>query len=132
MYPEELYGVRVMRVGAKGYVHKASSPDHLLEAVATVLAGQRYVSPKLVECLARAVQPSFLPSLHESLTDREFEVLLRLVQGWPMEEIASELFVCPNTISAHRKRLMKKLGLKYNSELCRYALDHSLAERLPL
>jgi DNA-binding NarL/FixJ family response regulator len=127
MYPEARYGVRMMRLGAKGYVNKASAPDQLMKAVEVVLAGRRYINPELAECLANASRSS-ASLLHESLSKREFDVLRRLVQGKPAKEIARDLGVSPSTVGTYRRRILYKLGVNSNAELCRYAIEHSVNE----
>ena len=75
MHPEDQYGKRVLKAGASGYMNKESAPEELIKAIRKVLAGGRYVSPALAETLAINLNDDAARSAHESLSDREFEVL---------------------------------------------------------
>ncbi len=126
MYPEATYGVRMIRSGAMGYVNKATGPDELLKSIATVLSGRRYINPQVADCLIEALRPPPLADTHGLLSNREFEVMRMLVQGKALKQIAGELSVSASTISTYRSRILEKLGIKSNVELCRYAYEHSL------
>lgn len=121
---EGIYAERALRAGARGYVMKEAATDEVLHAVAAVLAGERYVSPRmstrlLGELLAseRPLQPTGL----EALSNRELEVLERLGLGRSTKEIAGELHRSAKTIQAHREHIKRKLGLPGGPALVRYA-----------
>ena len=125
MYPEDHYALRAFRGGAAGYLTKNSPMPLLIEALRKVAGGGRYVSPAMAERLADEVQGGGKPG-HERLSDREYQVLLKLVSGQGIKEIAGELGISPSTIGTHRARILEKLGLKTRAELIRYAMEHQL------
>jgi DNA-binding NarL/FixJ family response regulator len=130
MHAEGPYAVRILRMGAAGYLNKESAPEQLVAAIRKVAQGGRYVSPSLAEQLAFEVSAPQRPP-HETLSDREFEVLCMLVSGKTITEIAAELFVSVKTISTHRARILGKMRLKSNMELARYAIQHRLIASIP-
>jgi DNA-binding NarL/FixJ family response regulator len=116
---------RALQAGAKGYLTKDISTDLLIEAVHQVAAGRSYVDPSLSATLIR---PSAdVPQPMEQLSARERQVLVALVQGRALVDIAADLQVAPNTVSTYKARLMEKLGQGSLSDLVRYALRHGLA-----
>lgn len=126
-HPEDQFALRMLRAGASGYLPKESAPEELLEAVRTIARGGRYVSRRLAGQLAeQAAGGNVGTPSHEALSDREFQVLAELASGRPVSEVASRLFLSVKTVSTYRTRLLRKLGLRNNAELTRYALDHGL------
>ncbi|HSR68295.1 MAG TPA: response regulator transcription factor [Acidobacteriota bacterium] len=127
MYPEDQYATRVLRAGAAGYLTKESAPSQLVNAIRKVVRGGKYVSPTLAEKLAIDLgTESKLP--HESLSDREYQVLCLLASAKTVSEIADELSLSIKTISTYRTRILEKMDLKNNVELARYALKHGLVD----
>lgn len=126
MYPEEQFATRVLKAGANGYLNKESAPENLVTAVRKVYEGGYYVSSSLAEQLVHVLQgdPDKVP--HEKLTDREYEVFMRIVNGKELKEIANELHISVKTVSTFRTRLLQKMGLKNNVELTHYAVKHNL------
>lgn len=122
-FPEDQYAVRAMRAGAAGYVRKASDPAALLEAIQLVARGGRYVSPAVAHLLAQQGQAA-----HTDLSEREYEVLRHIVAGRSVTAIAADLSLSVKTVSTHRVRILRKLGLKSTAELVRYALEHNLQD----
>lgn len=125
-YPEEQYALRILKAGAAGYLTKIRAPHELIAAVERVVAGGRYVSAALAEKLALNLSAGAEKVPHERLSDREFEVMRRIASGQSVKEIAGDLSVSMQTISTHRARLLKKMGLRSNAELMRYALENKL------
>jgi DNA-binding NarL/FixJ family response regulator len=121
--------MRVLRAGAAGYLTKESAPEELVKAIQKVLAGGRYVSPSLAEKLADALdEPEPGRPLHESLTDREFQVMRHLVSGKSVTEIAKDLGRSVKTVSTQRTRILSKMRMRSNVELARYAVETHLFE----
>jgi DNA-binding NarL/FixJ family response regulator len=116
---------RALEAGAKGYLTKDISTELLIEAVHHVAAGRSYVDPTLSAALIRP--QSDLPQPLEQLSARERQVLVALVQGRALIDIAAELNVAPNTVSTYKSRLMEKLGQNSLSDLVRYSIRHGLA-----
>lgn len=130
MHQENQYAVRAIRAGASGYLTKDAASDQLVNAIRKVAAGGAFISAEVAEMLARQAQGATQATPHESLSDREFQVLRMLVSGIPLTDIGEELHLSVKTISAHKARILQKLGLSNQSELVRYAIAHKLAEPL--
>ena len=111
MHPERQYAARALRAGARGYLTKQGAAEQLVEAVRAAAAGGRFVSPALAQVLADQVTGDEGKPPHEALSDREYEVLVRIGAGRTVGEIAEELFLSINTVSTYRTRLLTKLGL---------------------
>jgi DNA-binding NarL/FixJ family response regulator len=127
MHADREYCVRALRAGALGYVTKQGAPEEIIKAVETVSVGRRYVSPAIAEHLVGAVLSAGddRPP-HETLSDREFEVLRLIGTGETASQIAQRLCLSVKTVSTYRARLLEKLGLENNSQLIRYVVDHGL------
>ena len=126
MYPEERYAVRAIKAGAAGYVTKQSAAKELVNAIRKVQGGGRYISPTLAEQLANEIAAQTDRPLHEALSDRELEIARWLALGKTGTEIAAELSLSVNTVANHRARILKKMQMKNNAELIRYAIEHGL------
>ena len=126
MHQEDVYGPRVLKAGASGYLNKESATEELIIAVHKVLSGRKYISGALAEKLAEGVGDVSGKPAHELLSDREMQVLQLLASGKTVSDIAAELSLSVNTISTYRNRILEKLLLNNNAELTRYAMDHSL------
>ena len=127
MQPEEQCAVRALRAGAAGYLAKDRTPEHLVSAVRAVAEGRRFCGPGLAErLLSRRGSPTArLP--HETLSNREYEVLCLLGSGKRVMEIASQLSLSPKTVGTYRMRLMRKMGARTGADLVRYAVEQGLA-----
>lgn len=128
VYPEEEFAVRAFKLGACGYLTKASVADEMLLAVRRVLAGGKYVSAALAEYLASTLGNPHGQALHEALSPRELEVLRAVALGRTIKEIAANLQLSEKTIATYRTRVSEKLGLSTNVELARYALQNALVD----
>lgn len=127
MHPEEQYAIRVLKAGAAGYMTKDSALDELVGAIQRISSGGRYISPSLAEKLALGLSGQFDRLPHETLSDREYTVLLGIGAGSSVGEIADELGLSVKTISTYRARILEKLDLKSNADLIRYVIDNQLA-----
>ncbi|WP_431095048.1 response regulator [Polaromonas aquatica] len=128
MHQELQYAVRAIKNGASGYLTKESAPAQLEQAIRKVASGGAFISAEVAEQLALGAMPGSEAVPHESLSNREFEVLQLLVTGVSMTDIATRLNLSVKTVSTHKTNLMQKMGLQNQSELIRYALKHGLAE----
>ncbi len=128
MYPEEQYAIRAIKAGASGYLTKGSAPEELIEAILKVSQGGRYISPSLAESLAFHVEVNSDKPIQETLSDREYQVMVMIASGKTVSEIAKELSLSVKTISTNRIRALKKMGMKNNSELTFYAIKHGLVK----
>lgn len=128
IHAEEQLAVRVLKAGASGYVTKENAPHELVNAIRKVVSGGRYISSNLAEILAFSLTAGSDRPRHETLSDREFQVMQLMAGGKTLIEIAEELRLSAKTVSTYRTRLLEKLDLKTNAELMRYALDLGLVE----
>jgi len=126
VYPEEQYGIRVLRAGAAGYMNKETALDELVHAIRKVVNGGRYVSPSLAERFAFELSGDVKMSPHEMLSDREYEVMVMLGSGKSPGDIATALSLSVKTINTYRARMLQKLGLNNNAELIRYVMKNRL------
>jgi len=126
VHPEEQYALRALKAGAAGYVTKDRAPEELISAIRTVASGKKYISPSLAQTLASTAGVAATGLLHEILSDREYSVLRLIAAGRTKIKIAEELSVSPKTISTYRSRLLKKMGLKTDAEIVRYAIENRL------
>lgn len=124
--PEEEFVVRMIDAGASGFVQKEEDPETLVEAVRRVARGGMFVSDRGGTALARAA--SGRGRDHESLSDRELQVLQLLGSGSSVTEIADSLHLSPKTVSTYRSRLMEKMGFETTAEIIRYAVQRGLVE----
>jgi DNA-binding NarL/FixJ family response regulator len=128
MHSEEQYALRAFKAGAAGYLTKDSSRAELVNAVNKVIEGRRYVSPSLAEKMVFDIQRGTDSPLHESLSDREFEVMRLIASGKTVGEIAEILSLSDKTISTYRARLLEKMEMRTNAELTHYAIKNKLVD----
>ena len=128
MHEEHQYAVRAIRAGASGYLTKESAAALLVAAIRKVARGGAFISAEVAEHLALDAMPHSEGPLHETLSDREYEVFRMLVAGTSVSEIAERLHLSAKTVSTHKARLMEKLQVANNTELIHYALKHRLSD----
>ena len=129
MHEEGQYVVRAIQAGAMGYLTKQSAPEQLVNAIRKVHDGQRYLTDDAAEALAlRIARGSDGQSALDSLSMREMQVLRRLAMGQTNREIARAYHISIKTVDTYRARLLKKLGLRNNAELSRFAMQNQLIE----
>lgn len=128
MHPEEQFARRALLAGASGYLTKGSVPEELVRAVQRIVAGGRFISDSLAEKLAEQLNAPGDQPLHQTLSDREFQILRMIAQGNTVAQIAEGLFLSVKTVSTYRSRLLLKMGFKNNAELMRYAMENHLVE----
>jgi len=126
IHAEDQYAIRCLKAGAAGYLTKESAPEELVKAIRQVVAGGKYVSRGLAESLALGLNDTEDRPPHETLSDREFQVLGLMGAGKSPTEIADELSLSVKTVSTYRARLLKKLALKNNAEIIQYAIQNRL------
>ena len=127
-YPEEHYAISMIRQGASGYLNKECDPAEILEAIRTIAMGRRYVTPAVADLLAQQLNRKDDAAPHEQLSEREFQVFLKLARGETAGDIARSLSLSVKTVSTYRTRLMEKMGLSSNSDLTYYALKNRLID----
>lgn len=128
MYPEDRHAVRVLKAGAAGYLTKETAPEELVRAIRKVAGGGKYVTTALGEKLALELEDKRAGPLHETLSDREYQIMWLIASGKTGREIARELTLSPNTVSTYRNRILRKMKMKSNAELMRYAVKYQLVD----
>jgi DNA-binding NarL/FixJ family response regulator len=125
MYAEDIYAVRALKHGAAGYLTKNSPAAMVVAAVRKVAAGGKHVNPALLDQLAHEIGGG-KKSRHETLSERELDVLRLIASGQSLVQIADALNLSPKTITTYRARILEKVGVSSNAELGRYALESGL------
>jgi DNA-binding NarL/FixJ family response regulator len=131
MHAEEEYALRSFKAGANGYVTKDSAAAELLQAVRKVLQGGAYVTASLAERVVQQLNGNVEVPRHARLSNRELEVLRRIVAGQRSTDIAQALNLSVKTISTHKTRIMDKLQLGSTAALIRYGMEHRLHGEVP-
>jgi two-component system, NarL family, invasion response regulator UvrY len=126
MYPEDQYALRVLKAGASGYLGKDNIHDDIVKAIQAVQLGKKFITPAVAEKLADSLGEDKTLQQHETLSDREFEVLKLLASGKAVSDIAAQLSLSATTVSTYRSRIMEKMNMRTNAELTRYALEKKL------
>jgi two-component system invasion response regulator UvrY len=127
-HPEHRFAVRALKAGASGYITKQSATEELVQAIRKIVGGGRYVSATLAEELATELDTESGKLPHETLSDREFQVLRLIAAGKKTSEIAEELAVTLSTVNTYRMRIFEKMKMQSNVELARYAIELGLIE----
>ena len=128
IHSEELFAVRAFKAGASGYISKSDPPGEIVRAIRKVVTGKKYVSATLAETLANVLESETRRLLHESLSDRELQVMTKIASGMTVSEIATEISLSVKTISTYRARVLDKMNMRSNAELTRYALKTGLVD----
>jgi len=126
MYPEDQYAVRMMKAGASGYMTKETAPEQLVEAIRQVVAGKKYISATLSELLLFECGSDSAKSPHETLSDREYQVLRLIGSGKTVSEVAKLLSLSVKTVSTYRSHILDKMNLRNNAELTLYVIQNGL------
>ena len=128
VHPEDQYAVRTLKAGASGYLTKESAPEELVRAIRKILRGGKYVSSTLAEKLAFHLESETERPLHESLSDREYEVMLMIASGKTISAIAGEMSLSVKTVSTYRARILEKMQMKGNADLTYYVIKNRLLD----
>ena len=130
VYTDEIYLVRALKSGVKGYLVKGSVEDDLISAVRIVASGKCFFSPEISQLLAenytRQLQKEELQNSYDLLTEREKEILQLLAEGRSNKEAAAILKVSPYTVETHRMHFMHKLNLHNRGEIALYAVRNKI------
>jgi two-component system, NarL family, invasion response regulator UvrY len=128
-YPEAHYATNLLRQGASGYLNKECDPADIIQAIRTVFRGRKYITPAVAELLADGLgSPDADKPAHEQLSEREFQVFLRLAKGETVGHMADGMSLSVKTVSTYRTRVLEKLKLASNSDLTYYALKNGLIQ----
>jgi DNA-binding NarL/FixJ family response regulator len=126
MHAEDEYALRAFQSGANGYITKDRAPSDLVDAVRKVLQGGAYVTASLAERVVMQLNGTVKVPRHAQLSNREIEVLRRIVHGQRLTEIAEALSLSVKTVSTHKTRIQEKLQLDSTAALIRYGMEHGL------
>ncbi|WP_377158957.1 response regulator [Roseateles sp. UC29_93] len=127
-FPETHYATTLLRQGASGYLNKECDPEEIATAIRTVFRGRKYITPAVAELLADGLGAPADQAAHDTLSERELQVFLRLARGETVGHIADGMSLSVKTVSTYRSRVLEKLSLSTNSELTYYALKNGLIE----
>ena len=127
-FPEAHYATMLIKQGASGYLNKECDPEEIVNAIRTVARGRKYISAAVAEQLASGLDPTAAKAPHELLSEREFQVFLRLAKGETIGRIADGMSLSVKTVSTYRSRVMEKMALESNSDLTYYALKSGLIQ----
>jgi len=126
IHPAERFAVRALKAGAKGYLCKSSISDKLITAIRKIVIQKRkYISPEVAELLIHQIDNSDRP-VHESLSDREMEIMCLIASGKSVHEIAEKLSISVHTVHTYRSRIKEKLNLTTNVDMTLYAIENRL------
>jgi DNA-binding NarL/FixJ family response regulator len=128
MHPEEQLAIRCFKCGAMSYLNKMRVSEELVSAIKKLASGGRYVTSAVADLLAAGVDSSSAETLHESLSDREFQVLQLIARGMTVEEIAKVLSISHSTVRTYRERIQQKMKMRNDAELTYYAVKNNLVE----
>ncbi len=128
MHPEDRFAIRALKAGASGYLTKESAPDELVKAIRTILTGRKYVSNALAEKLVDILSEDSEKLPHEKLSDREYEVFIKIASGIKAVDIATELSISVHTVNTYRARILEKMSIISNVELTQYAMHNNLID----
>jgi two-component system invasion response regulator UvrY len=127
-HDDPMHARRCLSEGALGFLSKRSAPEALIEAVAMIAQGQRYIDPSLAQKLALDEIDGAGKSVTERLSEREFEVFIRLARGGNVQRIAEDLKLSPSTVGTHLYNIKQKLRVSNQSELTLIAIREALIE----
>ena len=128
MHSEDQYAVRAMKAGASGYLTKDGEANEFVAALQKVLSGKVYFSSAVVEQLISGFDKKGDKAAHELLSDREYQVMRMIASGQKLKDIANELSLSLSAVSTHRTRILRKMNMKSNADIIRYALKEGLVE----
>ncbi len=130
IHTDDPFPTSLLKAGASGYLHKGCSVDEIVLAINEVHAGRRYICTEIAQNLALSLLPGSEGSPFDSLSQREMQVMLMLVQGHKVQDISEKLCLSPKTISTYRTRLFDKLSVRSDAELTRLAMRHGMLDGL--
>jgi two-component system invasion response regulator UvrY len=126
MYDEEVYAIRYLKRGVRGYIKKNEPVDEIKKAITTVLNNKKYISPKLSQVLIEELYSNNPENPFDSLSPREFEIVQHLIRGEPVAEICQKLTIHSSTVGTHKARIFKKLKCSNIIDLNSLAKVHNI------
>lgn len=126
MYEADQFAMRCLKSGAFGYLNKTANPAEIVAAVRTVYLEKKYLTQDVSEMLVAALHTPSQQALHDQLSEREMQTMLKIAAGKKLSDIAQELMLSPKTVSVYRARLLEKLNLTSNADIAVYAIRNGL------
>lgn len=126
MLPQEQYAKRALKLGASGYLTKDTASEELITAIRRISKGGKYISQSLAENLADSLGGNNIESLHETLSDREFDVMLKIAKGYSLMDIGNNLCISVKTVSTYRTRILEKMKMTKNADITMYCIKNEL------
>ncbi len=128
MYSEDQFATTAIKAGAAGYIGKDCEPQKLMDAINLVLKGEVYYHTDALKKLTAEMKNGTPKTPHERLSVREHEIMRLIVKGEKLSKIAKQLFISKSAVSAYRARILKKMGMKSNSDIIQYAVKAGLID----
>jgi len=128
MYPEDQFAIRSIKAGASAYITKDTAFPELINAIRTIIEKKQYITSSIASLLTSEIRGNTSKQLHETLSDREFQVFKMIASGKTISIIANELSLSVKTISVYRTNILQKMNLKNNAEIIFYAFKNNLTE----
>lgn len=128
MHSEGQYALRAIKAGASAYLTKGCDAQELLRAVQQLASGHPYITPQVAECLALGLAEKSVALPHERLSDREFQIFKRLIEGQGVTEIGVDLAISSKTVSTYKARILEKMEMPNIAGLIRYAIEQELTQ----
>jgi two-component system invasion response regulator UvrY len=129
MHNEDIFPQRLLNIGAMGYVTKEANVQEIVKAIREVMHNKRYISPEIAQQMALANSKDHKKSPFESLSERELQVMLMLMDGQKVNTISDKLCLSPKTVSTYRYRLYDKLNVSNDIELAKLALRNGMLDK---
>ncbi|MFC1607986.1 response regulator [Candidatus Latescibacterota bacterium] len=126
IYSEDHYAIRFLKAGASGYLSKQSDPYAIVEAINTVINGGKYFSKDILQKYIQSIDSDFSLAPHETLSNREYEIMLLLASGKRISDVAKDLLISAKTVFTHKERIFQKMNIQESAELTQYAVEHEL------
>jgi len=129
MNTDDAFMVKLFQIGAAAYINKTLQPDKLIEILRKVLLQKRFITEdQAIKIANLSIDSTESPTGLESLTTREYQVFKLIASGKAYDNIADELGLSKNTLANHRMSILKKLGLKNNADLTRFAIRYEVIQ----
>ena len=128
IHSEERFAIRALKAGAAGYITKGTAPEKLVNAITRIISGGKYISENLAEKLANEFAQRIDMPPHETLSDREHQVMCMIASGKKVKDIAAELSLSPRTIYSYRFRILHKMKMNSDADLILYAIRNNLID----
>jgi DNA-binding NarL/FixJ family response regulator len=128
MYSEERFAIRALKSGASGYLTKDMATEELITAIRIIHSGRKYITPTLAENMVNNLQVKTESNPHDSLSDREFEVMCMIGEGKSVNEIAEILSISSRTVSTYRTRILQKMNLPNNARIMQYVITRGIVD----